>query len=156
LFIAARGLQFQIHQKLGHNIYDLLNKTTIPGRCGFPLATLHSDERAHNVPESNPANTLLLLCICSTNHIDLKKTQYKNLKILVEIFCVGYYWVKLNKKGKLPIPDGSDIKIRVVSPPLVEVFLLKDQTSTDVSGTILRKKHRPRYGLYRDRSIYRK
>ena len=58
---------FQIHKIFNHDILGLLDKSKIPGHCGFPLANPHSGESVDFVPKSNPSNILILLYICSAN-----------------------------------------------------------------------------------------
>ena len=43
-------------KKLDLDLLGLLNKSKIPGNCGFPLANLHSVESVDVVPKSNPLN----------------------------------------------------------------------------------------------------
>jgi len=56
-----------IHDKGGIKMLGFLNKSKTPGHCIFPLANPHSGESVYYVPESNPLNHLILLCICSGN-----------------------------------------------------------------------------------------
>ena len=61
------GCTFKSTKKLNHDILDSLDKPIVPRHCMFPLANLHSTESLYCVPESNPLNQLILLCICSDN-----------------------------------------------------------------------------------------
>ena len=56
---------FKSNIKLIRDNLGWLNKFTIPGTCGFPLANLHSVESLDFVPLSILLNQLILFCICS-------------------------------------------------------------------------------------------
>jgi len=58
---------FKSTKKLNYYTLGSLNKPTIPGNCIFSLTEPHSAECLYCVPESNPANLLILLYICSDN-----------------------------------------------------------------------------------------
>lgn len=58
---------FKSTKKLKQDILGWLNKPNTPGFCGFPLTNLHKWPVVDFVPQSNPVNTLNLLCICTVN-----------------------------------------------------------------------------------------
>jgi len=45
-------MRFQIHQKINHDILDLLNKLTIPRNCLFLPANTHSVSRVDCLPQA--------------------------------------------------------------------------------------------------------
>ena len=47
----VRGLHFQTHPKLNHDILGFLNKSKTAGHCGFPLTNLHSGESVYCLPK---------------------------------------------------------------------------------------------------------
>jgi hypothetical protein len=58
---------FKSTRKLTREISYSLNQSKTPGQCGFPLTNPQKGPSVYCVPESNPLNPLLLLCICSSN-----------------------------------------------------------------------------------------
>jgi hypothetical protein len=66
------GLTIKSTITIGSKYSDLLDKPKTLGHCGFPLANPQKGLGIDFVPESNRANTLNFLCICSTlmlNHL---------------------------------------------------------------------------------------
>jgi hypothetical protein len=50
-----------------HNILGSVDKPIVAGHCMFPLANPHKGQSLGFVPESNSADNLILLYICSAN-----------------------------------------------------------------------------------------
>lgn len=80
---------------MGSKCDDLLNKFTISGSCGFPLANLHFAVSLDYVPISNPLNQLILLCICSVN-LYSQSIYAKSLKNLYILTLDWRLWLVLN------------------------------------------------------------
>jgi hypothetical protein len=53
--------------RIGLKYSGSLNKSKTPHHFRFPRANPHKVPISHIVPESNPLNQLILLCICSDN-----------------------------------------------------------------------------------------
>ena len=58
---------FKSTKKLNCDISVFMNKPKTPSYCRFPLANPHTAPVLYFVTKSNPANTLILWCICSAN-----------------------------------------------------------------------------------------
>ncbi len=84
---------------------DLLNESKLPAYYRFPLANLQKGPMIDFVPISNPANILILLCICFGNLepslIVKSKKPYSSLNISIGLRLTKSTTIKA-KRTRLP------------------------------------------------------